>query len=296
MEPESPRLIITQDNALKRCIVREVNTAASAMFGLEASAFEPMALDDLLAPKTREILNDMLEFEADAPDLLDILEKQRDIKFMLAGEESTLPVRITRIFSRDANPWFQLEILIVDEARGVQRFNDLLRLNLESRQVLNPATGLPDRTTCVGFFESVHNLLQSNDGTAALVVLRMDRYEKSMARYGLVGCNQLLQHLANSCRCMLHEDDVMCQLSDKMLAIFLMNTSRESARVMLNRWRGLIRSHRIDFGGKSEFSITVSIAFDMINERDGDGALERCEEALDALEQDSRNHLLEPTA
>jgi len=266
------------------------------MFGLDAASFEPVLLDTILAPKTLEVLNDMLEFEPDAPDLLDIIDKQRDVRFRLPNDEITLPVKLTRIFSRDANGWFQLEISsLAEEARGVQKFTDLLKLNLESRQVISPQTGLPDRNTCLGFFEAVHSLLQSNEGTAAFVGLRMDRYEKSMARYGFDGCNQLMQHLANSCKRVLNNDDVMCQLNDKMLAVFLMNTSRESARVMLNRLRWLIRSHHIDFSGKPEFSITASVAFDMINERDGDGALTRCEEALEALDQDSRNNLLEPT-
>jgi diguanylate cyclase (GGDEF)-like protein len=237
----------------------------------------------------------LLEYEADAPDLLDILEKQRDVKFRLnTGEEMVLPMRLTRILSRDANVWFALEIPSERNQRAGQQLRDLLRMNLESRLVLDEATGLPNRETCFGFFDSVHHLIATQGQTAAIVALRMDRYEKSLARYGKIGCTQLMQHLAGSCRRMVSDEDVVCQLNDQTLALFLMNFSRESARVMLNRLRWLLRSHRIDFGGKSEFSVTVSIAFDIIHGNAGEGALQRCEDAVMALDTEARNQLLEP--
>jgi hypothetical protein len=62
---------------------------------------------------------------------------------------------------------------------------------------------------------------------------------------------------------------------------------------VLNRLRWIIRSHRLDFGGKPDFSVTVSVAFSMLSHQDMESSLEDSEDILLALDQDERNQLIE---
>jgi hypothetical protein len=57
------------------------------------------------------------------------------------------------------------------------------------------------------------------------------------------------------------------------------------------RWN--IRAHRIQFGGKSDFSVTTSISFDMLDQQRSDGLLARCEAAIANVDIDERNGLIE---
>lgn len=166
-------------------------------------------------------------------------------------------------------------------------------MNLEGRQQIDEATGLPDRSTADTYLGLLKNYTASNGMQAAFAVIRIDRYEKSLARYGKQGCIEQLQHVANCCRSTFRAEDVVCMLSGSTLGLVLLDISRESVRVVLNRLRWNVRNHRIVFGGKSDFSITISLSFDMLTEHTGDTLLDRCEEAVGKLDADTRNYLIE---
>jgi GGDEF domain-containing protein len=290
-------LLITQDNIARRCIIIEANEEAAAQFGTSPEAMKGQPLDSILARKTSDYIQEMLEFEADAPDLHDVLSKLREVTFCTnEQEEIASEYSLARVLSRDANPWFELSFPSARTRRADAQFHAYLRAALESRQVVDPSTALPDRDTCLHFFETLRNVGESNGTEAIFAAIRMDRFEKSMGRYGQDGCTHLMRHMANSCARMLSDLDVICLLNEKTLGVFLVNFSRESARVLLNRMRWHLRSHRIVFGGKEDFSVTASIAFDAIDNDGGAGALQRCEKALHALDQDQRNQLIEPAA
>lgn len=294
---ETPRIIVVQDNAQRSITIREINEAAAILLGYMPEELKEMSLSRILGKKTQEFLEEMLEYESDAPDLQEVLEKQRECRFRhKMNEEIVFPVRVSRVSARDANHWFELAIPDERNARARQQLRDFLRLNLEGRQILDEATSLPDRATAEAFFDLLRNYLSSNSIEGALAVVRIDRFEKSIALYGAQPVAQLLVHAANCCKRTLGNDDIVMKLNDKMLGIFLLDISRDSVRVVLNRLRWLIRSHRIVFGGKSDFSVTVTISFDMITSDSTMQTLLQCEEALGALDENERNGLIELAA
>lgn len=287
---------ITQDNAGHRLIIDDVNSGFADLLGIAVEKLLGMNVLELLAPASFQALEDM-EFTADAPDFFDIFSKQRHIKWKTIGsEEITFPLSIARIDAHSSDVRFKLSVPNERNARARARLSDFLQAHFEGHQVLDPETGLTNRSSGLGFFESLSHFAKSNDLPVAFATIRIDRFPKSFALYGEQACIQLLQHVAHGCRRALAPEDVVVRLRDDQLALILCNVSRESARVILNRLRWLIRSHRIVFGGKSEFSVTVSFAFGMMNPDAPNDVVESCEQALIGLPEDERNRLIELAA
>jgi GGDEF domain-containing protein len=132
-----------------------------------------------------------------------------------------------------------------------------------------------------------------SDVNVVFAIMRMDRYEKSVARYGKEACAQLLMHVHHICRSTFRADDLIFSLSGSTLGLVLFNISPESARVVFNRLRWKVRNHRFAFGGKADFSISTCIGFDLLDLEDIPGMMARSEATMAALDANERNMLVE---
>ncbi len=286
--------LVLQNNETQSITITEVNEVAARLLGYPAQEITGRRLEVILGAKVAENLADDLEYENDAPDLSDFLSRQRDIKLRhRSGEEIPVVLTTTRLMSDGMHARFQIVIPNDRDKLANQKIHNFLKLNLEGRKQVNPITGLITRETLEGFLPLLQNYFAESDLSVGFAVLRLDRHAKSLARYGDAGCVQLLQHAANCCRSIFRTEDMVFGLSDHTLGLLLFDISRESARVVLNRLRGNIRTHRIQFGGKADFSVTISVSFDMLDRERGDGLLMRCEDAITNLDVDERNGLLE---
>lgn len=287
-------MIALQDNAQKRLIIQNTNEVFCNLLGYAEGELKEQDFESVLGAKLAQTLREDLEYVDEAPDLGELLSRQREVKLRhRLGHEIVLPLTISRLMAQGHAACFQVVVPNEVEGRAQQQLKDFLRVNLEGRQQIDEATGLPDRSTADTYLGLLKNYTASNGMQAAFAVIRIDRYEKSLARYGKQGCIEQLQHVANCCRSTFRAEDVVCMLSGSTLGLVLLDISRESVRVVLNRLRWNVRNHRIVFGGKSDFSITISLSFDMLTEHTGDTLLDRCEEAVSKLDADTRNYLIE---
>lgn len=287
-------LIVHQNNEARRLTIHRANEAACNQLGYAEHELDGRAFETVLGERLARELAEELEFTDDAPDMGELLSRQRDMRLRhRIGHELAIPCSVSRLMAQGQEACFQITLPNEIEARSQQQLRDFLRTNLEGRQQIDPASGLPDRATCEAYIQLLTNYMASNGMVAAFATIRVDRYQKSVARYGAEACRELLQHVANCCRSTFRDEDMVCALSDHMLGLMLLDISRESVRVVLNRLRWNIRSHRIDFGGKSDFSVTVSLSFDMLDAHRSESLLDRCEEAVTRLDDDTRNYLIE---
>jgi GGDEF domain-containing protein len=287
-------LTLTQDDTRKQWYIEEVNDQAARILGYGSDELKRVPLETVLGKKTSDALRDLVEFVPGAPDLSDAVAKIREFRLKpRGGDEFAMSVRLSRAEAMDAHAWFQLVLPNERDQRAQQQMRDFLRHQLEGSMVLDPVTGVADRETARFYFNTLQNYLSTNEREAAFAILRMDRHPKAIARYGAEACVTLLKHVVNCCRSTFRADDVICVLNDHMVGVFLLDLHRDAARIVLNRLRWIIRSHRLDFGGKPDFSVTVSVAFSMLSHQDMESSLEDSEDILLALDQDERNQLIE---
>lgn len=293
-QTQDASLLVSQNNQKRTVKVVEISVQAAELLGYVHQEIEGLPLQTILSDATKETLEELLEFDDAAEDLDDVIKRIHHFRLKrYNGEEVPVAIKIFRESVRDQNQWFRL--LVKDERRQIaeKSITSALREHFEGVRSVDAETGLPERNSCARYFEMVQNYGKSHELKACFAVLRIDRHEKNMARYGKSGCLQLLQHVAACCRGSFREEDIVCQLSESSIGLFLLNIELESARVVLNRLRWNIRNHRIDFGGKSDFSNTVSIVFAPVHAHLDDDLLSACEQSSAAIELEERNLLIE---
>ena len=292
---EDGLFIVQQNNAAKTLTVHRMNATIENLLGFSAGEGVGLEFKAILGTRIAQLLSEEMEYGEDAPDLDDVLMRQRDLvlRHHRTGQEIKVQCTISRLMSDGVHASFQFVIPNEREELARQKIRDFIALNLEGRQQLDAASGLPDHQTAVTFLPFLKNYLTESKLEATLAVLRIDRHPKNLARYGSGGCATLLKHAANCCGAAFRSGDLIFALSDHTLGLLLFDISRESARVVLNRLRWNIGNHQIDFGGKANFSVTVSIGFDVLDAESDDGVLTSCEEAMAAYNTENRNGLIE---
>lgn len=287
-------LIVSQNNQKRQVKVKESSDAVAVLLGRMPQEMEGALLQDILGKRAKEAVDDYLEYEADAPDLQDVLSRVQDFKLThYNGEEIPFALKIFRDQARDFNDWFRM--LLKDERRKIQEnsFMEMLQRNMAGVCSLEEKTGLPDRYSAQQYIELVQKYVRSHGIKVCFAVIRVDRWEKSVARYGKEPCVEQLRHVANCCKSMFRDNDVVCCLSEKAIGLFLFNIPIETARVVISRMRSSMGAHRIAFGGKPDFAVTVSVSFMPISADESRDILTLCEDAIVSIDQDERGTVIE---
>lgn len=287
-------LLVQQNNADKSLIISGINETLETMLGYDKDEVLNRRLETILGKREAAIIADDLEFADEAPDFGDIFPRIRDVRLRRrTGDEIRVECTLSRLMSQGESACFQIVIPNEHERIVTTKLSDFIALNLEGRKELDPATGLPNYQTAKEFLPLLKNYFAETDVNVVFALLRMDRHEKSLARYGQAACTQLLMHVYHICRSTFRADDLIFVLSGSTLGVVLFNISPESARVVFNRLRWKIRNHRFAFGGKPNFSISTCIGFDLLDLEDVGGMLARCEEIMASIDVNERNMLVE---
>jgi GGDEF domain-containing protein len=285
--------VLTQNNTTRRVTVREASPAAATLIGRDVTELEGADFAMIAGKKTLEAMADYLEYEEGAHDLDEVMSKMQDFRIRHAnGEEIPLVHKIIRDPAQDQHHWFRL--ILKDERRQIAEnsLRKIIRDNLAGIRSAD-SDGMADRYTADKYLEIIRKYVNSHDLDACFAILRIDRHEKNVGRYGRSACMELVEHVARCCRSKFRDEDMVCRLSDSTLGLFLLDIKPESVRVVLNRLRWFIGSHRITFGGKMDFSVTVSIIFADIKKNEQDNLIDQCEKEVAAIHIDERNVLLE---
>jgi PAS domain S-box-containing protein len=287
-------VLVQQNNADKSLNIIEINETLETMLGYARGEILNRRVETILGKREAEALADDLEYDDGAPDFGDIFSRIRDVRMRRrTGDEIRVECTLSRLVSQGGNACFQIVIPNEQERVAATKFNEFIALNLEGRKEIDPTTGLPNYNTAKEFLPLLRNYLADAGMSVVFAVIRMDRHQKSLARYGEQACQKLLQHTANCCKTTFRAEDKVFILSDHTLGVVLFDISRESSRVVFNRLRWKVRNHKIDFGGKTDFTITTCIGFDMLTVDASDDVFERCEKAIAELDANERNALIE---
>lgn len=287
-------VLVVQDNAAQALTIQSMNSAVETLLGFEEGEMNGRRLETILAPRLIDFIGEELDFTGDGPDLGELLARQRELRLRhRMGHELSTQFTLTRLVAQGGQSCFRIAIPNERDKLAAQKLREFIRLNLEGRAQIEADTGLPNRDTALSFLPLFQNYLAESEVSAAFAVISLDRHGKSMARYGAAGVAQLLQHIARCCKSAFRSEDLLFSLGRSTLGLVLFDIERESARVVLNRLRWAIRNRRIEFQGRPDFSLTISVVFDMIGHDERGVPLAACEAAADALDPDGRNTLVE---
>ncbi len=287
-------LLVTQHNTEKQLRIAGMNPALEGLLGFAKDEVLGRPLATILGAREIERLADDLTYDDADADFGDLFARAGQLTLRhRAGHELRIACTMSRLMSQGVNACFQIVFINQEEREAANKLSEFITLNFEGHKQLDPATGLVNLHTVQEFLPLLKNYYAPGEMRLVLALIRMDRHEKSIARYGVEAARQLLMHTYQICRSSFRAEDLIFVIAPHTLGLILFDIHYESARVVLNRLRWKIRNHRISFGGKADFSVSTSIGFEMLDMDAPSDTLNRCERAMQAADSDERNRLIE---
>ena len=210
------------------------------------------------------------------------------------GREIRFSLKILRDISNDQNPHFQLHLsrLKVMESLRAQ----LGMTENKEEDVLEPIIGLPNRTSFLKYLKIVNEAVAQSKVSACIALVRIDQYNEITHKYGPEASKILFKHLGQVVITNLREDDVMGYVEPNRVAILLLETKKENAKIPLNRIRWMFAAHPIELP-KAKVPVTITATyFQLDGKGDPVSQIEQCQRMLREAELNAGNTIIEPVA
>jgi diguanylate cyclase (GGDEF)-like protein len=287
-------IVVCQNNDEYKLTIEKADDSIENIIGYEAKELMEKDLREILLPSVNEILDSFLDFEEDGNDLAIVLGKVRDFGFVTKlGYEVKLNMRMNRALPGEEYPRF--EIIIKDQSEVSEGSKSALR-NFRGRQVIDKATGLPDKESFMKEAEFINFCVMKDRIVASFALVSIDGVENFKDQYGEKVTESIINELVNRCRINFREDDILGSVGDNMIGIILLEARTAVAKIPLNRLRWQIASQPFIIGDSEEITITLSVTFSEITkERLVEDAFELCKERIENLRGGGGNKIAEIT-
>lgn len=277
-------LAVCQDNEAKTILITEINSAAEEITGYQSSALVGKPLGDFLPPRIAELMSEYVEFEQGANDVGAVLAKVQSFSLVSGGgKEIGFRLKVVRLESTGNREHFRLILQDKQGHRRNEAFRSIISENFKGHEVLDSTTGLPDRYSLSKDIELMLYYTNKGDLQACFAILQLDYFDDMFSQYGRDTCQAMMAHIAANARQSLRNDDTIGTISHQRIGLMLMDTSIESARLVLNRLRWQIAANPFILPDKTTVGLSASIGYARIGGRVNDkNLLTDCEEFLDA--------------
>jgi diguanylate cyclase (GGDEF)-like protein len=289
-------ITIRQDNERRAIDIRELNDSAQEVLGYPAETVAGRALSELLPARIRTLLDEYVEFDQDGNDVGTVLGKVQSFCVVdNGGKEHAFRLKVLRSESLDRHLYFRLILQNKASVRKDEAFRAALRDNFKGHEILDADTGLPDRNSIAKDLELVVYYAHKEALRACLAIFDLDGAKDIIRKHGKEVGHGIIKHIAMLAKQNLRLDDTIGTLAEGRVAILLMDTNLESARMVLNRLRWLVAANPYFLPDKSTLPITVSIGFAPIGDISNKTLLADSERFMDHLPQGGGNALVQIT-
>jgi diguanylate cyclase (GGDEF)-like protein len=289
------QLEVLQNQAEKTLTIMSVDPDLQHHLALDADELIGKDLRMILPRNIQDMIENYLEFGDEIQDLSAVLSKIS--KFALLhkkGREIRFSLKILRGMSDNENPRFQLHIsrLKVIESLRAQ----LGMTEAPEQDVLEPIIGLPNRTSFLKYLKIVNEAVAQNKVSACLALLRIDQYNEITHKHGQESSKILFKHMGQVVTTNLREDDVMGYVEPNRVAVLLLETKKENAKIPLNRIRWMFEAHPVELP-KEKVSVTLTASyFELTGKGLPTAQIEQCQRMIREAELNAGNTIIEPVA
>lgn len=287
-------IVVCQNNEKQVVEIAAMNNRAELLTGYRVDEILGKPLMDYLSPKLVDLIREEIRYSDPGFDFGDVLSKTFDFQFIHKnGEQMEFRLRLVRSEAVDRNPVFHL--VLEEEAvyREHEAFKKILSENFKGHEVIDSATGLPDRHSLLKDLELVQYYTKKKEFQACFAVMELDDYEAMRTRSGEDFCQQALSHIGKLCRQKLRKEDAVGKMSAQAIGMILMQITPESSRIVLNRLRWSIGSIPLILNDGKKLEATVSVSFVMLDESDPEKLMLQCERQLQGGREKGKNLLHE---
>jgi diguanylate cyclase (GGDEF)-like protein len=281
--------LVCQNNDAQTITVEALNPILQELTGYGEADAKGLPLVELLSPQTAELIREYVEFEHDHHDVQAVLGKARNVQLRRRDGEA-LPAphfRIYRIEAKDRHQWFRLVVQKDEQRQEVEAFKQTLSENFKGHEILDPETGLPDRTSVEKDLELAQYYADTKDIGACFAYVRLDNFSALSARYGKRLALEALRHVAQQLRLNLRTEDAIGRVADDALGVILMDIAPESYRVVMNRLRWHVSQEDVSIEEMKHQKLAISLCYANIAGNGAPSLLLRCAERLAKAEDQS---------
>jgi PAS domain S-box-containing protein len=274
-------IVVCQNNDKQMVEIAALNERAAQLVGYQAEELVGKPLVEYVSSKLADLINEELNFKDSGYDFGDVLSKTYDVQFIHQnGQELWFRLRLVRSEALGRNPVFHLVLQEEEVFREHESFKRILSENFKGHEVIDKATGLPDRHSLLKNIELVQYYTKKRDFMACFAVMELDNYDAILAEKGEEYCIQAIAHIGHTCRQKLRKEDAEGLMSARAVGLIMMQITPESSRIVLNRLRWSINSMPLIMNDGNKLEATVSVSFIMTGETDPDQLMLLCEKQL----------------
>jgi diguanylate cyclase (GGDEF)-like protein/PAS domain S-box-containing protein len=275
-------ILLCQNNEDQTLLIYGINPRAHEITGFDPEEIRGRSLMEIVPKPIRETIRDYVEFSQNGTDIAAVLRKMREFQLLNAeGDAVPLEIKVAQAEARDAHFWYRLILKDQDYEQNLKQFHQAVAAAYKGHEVLDEDTGLPDRLSFVDDMDVVRRYAGESGVSCCIALFRVDRYDEFLRYYGKAAAILALGQTGETLRRNLRADDKIARVEADTLGVILLDISRESARVVLNRLRWAAASEPIRIPDMiSTPKVTVSVAFSMLRPEHPASALEACERDL----------------
>ena len=286
-------IYVLQRNAEKRIEIITVDDSLEEHIGRRAIELVGEDLKTILPRNIVEMIESYLVFGDPAQDLAAVLGKIRKFGLMhKKGREIRFSIKIVRDNNLDENTRFQLHLNRMKVMESLRQQLDLPKV--EEKDMLDPIAGVPDRASFFRHLQVVNDAVAQGKVSACLSVLRVDSYAEIIRDHAQAGVKELFRSLVQVCLANLREDDILGYVAPNRVAVLLLETQKENAKIPLNRIRWMFAANPLQLG-RDRIPVTLTATyFQLVGQGTPEAQVEECQRMLQEAEQNAGNTIIEP--
>ncbi len=229
-------MMVVQNNDLQALWVSGANEALLDRLGYATLPEEaPFAL--FLGEKTRALIEEDVEFEDDAKDVMQVLSRLREVWLRTAeGIEVPTQCTVSRSVAQDRHHLFRMVFFStdhVDERKAdIRRIKDHFNLN----HTLDDATRLPDTPSLLRYMALTRQFSAEHQVNACFVYMQLSldpSFASSLQE-------EVLHHVGQVIARNLRIDDTIGRIAQDALGILLIDINKTTVHLALNRIRHML--------------------------------------------------------
>lgn len=274
-------LIVAQKNASREISIVEANSYMVRLLGFPLERLREMHLTDLLLPEMRDEIVEDIEFEMGGSDIADQLRRFHNLTLVGAkSEQIPVAIKVHSVGVQGTDPMYEIvvrpDVPLPEEGLRRRREKGELakQMALKGHEQMDPALGIPDRTSFEKDLELVLHHMKKEKAKATLVLVMLNRQHDAYAE-------EALRKIANACVQTFRREDTVALFSKESLGLILLDTDKQNAVMPLHRVRKEMGLQLIPLPGGEFAKPTVVMATAELKPKDEVKKLMiRCDTAL----------------
>jgi GGDEF domain-containing protein len=223
-------ILVTQNNILRTLTVVGMNAYMQTLLGYE-NIIENASLSQFLGTKIEKEIEEDLEYEDDAKDLMQVLSKHSSIKLLRQnGLEVTLHCHVTRAMARDRNHLFRLVLSPIHQTNKIPSITSALKQSFLGHEILDKETHLPNDESMMMYIRLTQNFIHHKEISACFVYMQWAD-DKTIS----LSSHKILSHIGRVIARNLREDDTIARLDSHAIGMLLVDVNPTTVYLALNR-------------------------------------------------------------